>query len=395
MTNANGERVPLKGHTNCPARPMCNTLSRRGTTRHRSQSPSASAAHPAKRQKTNTLMSAFPAYGMIPPEGFGGPLPQAPGPTAGLSQAETAAQPNPASVSSSDPHQSNIMMFGPRLCVPQLEEFSSHDGLHLDLDFNFTDFTDSFSSFPDHGFGSPGLSDHNSDALQDVSLVPSPPQSMDENEMFMQLVRSVAGVDNGLGAQDVDLVQDVEGAAQCGASQLEPSPVDNALSAVDASIVDVTDNDDVEWESEEELLDEKYVMNDNLRSKRHSERLKRIMASIKQLEAATKPYILIYVARPESVLARNGKAKCYASPAMLGVLGKKSTFIEHLHQKVKKYTQQQVMSEKDIVALNIQVSRAHDAKRSVEQQLEGERQENDNLRAQLSQLLTMQGSQVC
>ncbi|KIK74568.1 hypothetical protein PAXRUDRAFT_19747 [Paxillus rubicundulus Ve08.2h10] len=92
-----------------------------------------------------------------------------------------------------------------------------------------------------------------------------------------------------------------------------------------------------------------------------------------------KPYILIYVARPESVLACNGRAKCYALPAMIAVLDKESTFIEHLHQKVKEHTQKQIMSKKDVVALNIQVLRAHKAKQNVKWQLEGEWQENENL----------------
>ncbi|KAF9230280.1 hypothetical protein BU15DRAFT_69327 [Melanogaster broomeanus] len=322
----------MVGHTNCPARPLRLALSRRGITRRRSQSPSASAAHPAKRQKTNmrtlsstapqTSQGSAPAYEIVLPEGFAVPLPQAPDPTTGPLQAETVVP------SSSDPHQFN--MFLPRPCTPQLGGVaSSDDSLHLDLNFDFADFTDLFSSLPDHVSGSPD--DHNTsasqcstgDALHDVSHIPSPEdyppennlQPTDENEMFMRLVMSVTGVDSAV--QNVGSAQDVAGPAR---------------------------RDDVEWESEEEFPDEKYVVNDTLRSKRHSERLKRIMASIKRLEAVTRPYILIYVARPESVLARNGKAKCYASPAMLGVLGKKSTFVEHLHRKVKEYTQQQVMS---------------------------------------------------
>lgn len=55
-----------------------------------------------------------------------------------------------------------------------------------------------------------------------------------------------------------------------------------------------------------------YIEDDARQSKHHSERVQRIRKSIMKLDNKCRPYILLYVARPESILMRNGKAQIVA-----------------------------------------------------------------------------------
>ncbi|KDQ48906.1 hypothetical protein JAAARDRAFT_36301 [Jaapia argillacea MUCL 33604] len=108
----------------------------------------------------------------------------------------------------------------------------------------------------------------------------------------------------------------------------------------------------------------------------------------------TRPYIFIYIARPESILARNGRAVIYISPGMLEALQLKSWNPDEIHQMAKEHAQQQVLNAREISKLNRQVKEVQAEKEQTERErqegarlLEAERRRCRALEEQLAQYL--------
>ncbi|KAG1795950.1 uncharacterized protein HD556DRAFT_1441780 [Suillus plorans] len=59
-----------------------------------------------------------------------------------------------------------------------------------------------------------------------------------------------------------------------------------------------------------------YIADDRKRTKAHSDRCKRIMDTVMDLDAVSRPFIFLYIARPESVLSKRGKSVVHMSPAL-------------------------------------------------------------------------------
>lgn len=95
--------------------------------------------------------------------------------------------------------------------------------------------------------------------------------------------------------------------------------------------------------------------------------------------------------RPESVLARNGKARCYVSPALSELLEKDMSTLQILHDKVKEHVKKQTINENDIIALNRRVSRAKEATQYAEQQLE---QRNKDLELQTQRCIELEAQML-
>ncbi|KAF8833508.1 hypothetical protein BDN67DRAFT_985988 [Paxillus ammoniavirescens] len=346
-----GQRVPLKGHK-CPMRsshvllnnPPCPSC---GMIRGRSPSPTQLLSHGAKCHKTSSvsfntaappLLSGLPSLtGAFNLEEMqllfdDTILPEAITPDiSGALSLHWRPQPlcsSPQPLCSSPP----LLRFSPPpLCLSPPPPHSSLSLLHssslpLSLD-NPHPFSDVFGQLwtlqdlSSMGFGSLGSDSpvYGSPDCQEP-LLPPEPSLVDDS--FMQALLSAAA--------------------------LTSEPHTNSADAVEPTLVGVVDvnnedNDEYEWEDEHGDSENKYEQDDTRRAKSFSS--------------------------PESILAHNGKAKVYASPAMLEILGDNSTLMETLHSKVKACAQEQVRGEKDVIALNIQVSQAQEAVQNAEQQL--------------------------
>lgn len=112
-----------------------------------------------------------------------------------------------------------------------------------------------------------------------------------------------------------------------------------------------------------------YIEDDARQSKHHSERVQRIRKSIMKLDNKCRPYILLYVARPESILMRNGKAQMYMSQTMKDALGMDNQFATELHATAHSHAQNQVASQERVVALNSQVHAAREERRKMQHQI--------------------------
>ncbi|KAF5375671.1 hypothetical protein D9615_009333 [Tricholomella constricta] len=138
-----------------------------------------------------------------------------------------------------------------------------------------------------------------------------------------------------------------------------------------------------------------YIEDDIRRAKRHSERLQRI---IEKLDRKCRPYILFYVARPESILMRNGKARFWTSRVMKDALGVNGdNFADGLHAIARSHTEHQMASPERIAALNQQVHAAREERRKLEHQVAVLQKQMEDERAHRagveSQLDSMQATQ--
>ncbi|KAF5384267.1 hypothetical protein D9615_003374 [Tricholomella constricta] len=124
-----------------------------------------------------------------------------------------------------------------------------------------------------------------------------------------------------------------------------------------------------------------YIEDDAARSKRHSERCKRILNAIRKLEERCRPYIFFYVSRPESILVKNGKALSYISQAMEEALPDHQTFVRDLHGIAHDHANDRVVNQASAAALNRQVHLAREDRRRVEHEMAVLRQQVEEERA--------------
>jgi phage FluMu protein gp41 len=82
---------------------------------------------------------------------------------------------------------------------------------------------------------------------------------------------------------------------------------------------------------------------------------------LKWLQVACRPYIFLFIARPETILTSNGKAFTFTSPALKAVLKASSSDLEQeLYTMTKKHAQLERLTIRDITALNVQVHHAEE-----------------------------------
>ncbi|KAF8838881.1 hypothetical protein BDN67DRAFT_982218 [Paxillus ammoniavirescens] len=78
-------------------------------------------------------------------------------------------------------------------------------------------------------------------------------------------------------------------------------------------------------------------------------------STLKLLQIACRPYIFLFVARPETILASNGKAFVFTSPALKAVLKASSRDLEQeLYTMTKEHAQSERLTMQDITVLNAQ-----------------------------------------
>ncbi|KAG2092675.1 uncharacterized protein F5147DRAFT_821766 [Suillus discolor] len=115
-----------------------------------------------------------------------------------------------------------------------------------------------------------------------------------------------------------------------------------------------------------------YIANDRNRTKAHSERASRLVRVVKDLDKVSRPFIFLYIARPESILSKNGKSVIHISPALQAAFDAKGDHrpIMDIHETAMAYVRKQVLSSKDIIAINAEVHQAQAEKHQVMNELQ-------------------------
>ncbi|KII84577.1 hypothetical protein PLICRDRAFT_353374 [Plicaturopsis crispa FD-325 SS-3] len=150
----------------------------------------------------------------------------------------------------------------------------------------------------------------------------------------------------------------------------------------------IDDDGNSEYEDDDDDTDvdgDKYIKDDRNRGKRYWDYAPRIMRRIKLVHAKTRAFIMLYMSRPESVLARNGKALFYASPGMVSALGDSNAFSAGVHRAVKRHVKNSTLSATQALALNAQVATATRAKKEADARLAEEIAHRKALEARLVQ----------
>ncbi|KDQ51472.1 hypothetical protein JAAARDRAFT_50737 [Jaapia argillacea MUCL 33604] len=90
----------------------------------------------------------------------------------------------------------------------------------------------------------------------------------------------------------------------------------------------------------------KYIENDQLCTKRHSSRSKTLMKNGKDLFVVSQPYILIYIARPKSILLKKGVGKAYTSPILKEAMQDfgDANILAEIHEIAIKHARSQTMT---------------------------------------------------
>ncbi|KIK31415.1 hypothetical protein CY34DRAFT_291514, partial [Suillus luteus UH-Slu-Lm8-n1] len=114
-----------------------------------------------------------------------------------------------------------------------------------------------------------------------------------------------------------------------------------------------------------------YIANDRNRTKAHSERASRLVRVVEDLDKASRPFIFLYIARPESILSKNGKSVIHISPALQAAFDAKGDHrpIMDIHETAVAYVRKQILSNKDIIAINSEVHQAQAEKHQVMNEL--------------------------
>ncbi|KAH9950907.1 hypothetical protein B0H21DRAFT_720370 [Amylocystis lapponica] len=126
------------------------------------------------------------------------------------------------------------------------------------------------------------------------------------------------------------------------------------------------------WQDEDDACPG-YIEDDAKRSKDYARRVKQSLKAAKLMDKRDRPYALIYFSRPESILARNGKAKLFISATMAEALAGNQKIMDLIGDAVRHHAQSSTMTYEEVKALNIKVSDAQAVtarERASRQQLE-------------------------
>ncbi|KAF5378120.1 hypothetical protein D9615_007540 [Tricholomella constricta] len=325
----------------------------------------------------DTVDGAGTSDGMFDPLSFDSDVFVPPSPMLPPSSSESGSLP-PVTPDSSDFNMDTISD-GP--CAPALQQFDKAD---------LTEILSSLEAMPSFHEASMPFSDDVASLLDFLTVSAAVPCVWAEAMNHYLLDVCSEGVPSVPGeARIVDEAQ---------ASQTLPIAADKVTARRAKKRKKVSRSKGSDFESDGDLdqeSDEGYIEDDIRRAKRHSERLQRI---IEKLDRKCRPYILFYVARPESILMRNGKARFWTSRVMKDALGANGdNFADGLHAIARGHTEHQMASPERIAALNQQVHAAQEERRKLEHQVAVLQKQMEDERAHRagveSQLDSMQATQ--
>lgn len=138
------------------------------------------------------------------------------------------------------------------------------------------------------------------------------------------------------------------------------------------------------------------------RSQRHSERLKRILEAvclfitlgfdtdirgqIQRLNAVTRPFIIVYVSRPESIFIPQGSAKIFISPSLEEAVPNALDIIKQIHERVKQWQRGNATTQKSTANLNKSVQETRKEKERVEAALAAQDRRVEELEREIAVL---------
>lgn len=111
-----------------------------------------------------------------------------------------------------------------------------------------------------------------------------------------------------------------------------------------------------------------FATDSKRRTDAHSDRIKVLMESVMRLDCHTRPFIFLYVSRPESVLHPKGSSKSYISLNLRKVLDEagRDSFVDDLHELVCASTRGQQITQEQMRRVNVDVTNALELRREVE-----------------------------
>ncbi|KAI0370902.1 hypothetical protein BV20DRAFT_1112876 [Pilatotrama ljubarskyi] len=98
-----------------------------------------------------------------------------------------------------------------------------------------------------------------------------------------------------------------------------------------------------------------FIENSTARTKAHSKRMAVLIKKAVALNVVTRPYILVYCSRPESVGHQNGKAISFISSNLKQILGE--GFVQELHRKVANTARNVATDAQIALQTNLEVER--------------------------------------
>ncbi|KAI0638144.1 hypothetical protein C8Q77DRAFT_1268952 [Trametes polyzona] len=122
-------------------------------------------------------------------------------------------------------------------------------------------------------------------------------------------------------------------------------------------------NADDDSDSDEDR-DMTFIENTTSRRKVHSKRARSILNKVRALNTLSRPHVLLYCSRPESVCHKNGSAIGFMSKSLEAILG--PTFIRDMHEQVMNNTHEHMFNPQVAIDLNREVERVRREKEDAE-----------------------------
>ncbi|KAH9940292.1 hypothetical protein B0H21DRAFT_824871 [Amylocystis lapponica] len=165
------------------------------------------------------------------------------------------------------------------------------------------------------------------------------------------------------------LVESTEGS--CGDKRKAPTEAPDSEETVRKRMLLEESSEEMEdgWRDE----DNGYIEDDTKRSKDYGRRVKQSLKAARLMDKRDRPYAFIYFSRPESILARNGKAKLFISSMMEAALAGSRKVMDMVDNAVRHHAQSSTMTYEEVKALNMKVSDAQavtERERACRRQLE-------------------------
>ncbi|CDO70092.1 hypothetical protein BN946_scf184806.g19 [Trametes cinnabarina] len=98
-----------------------------------------------------------------------------------------------------------------------------------------------------------------------------------------------------------------------------------------------------------------FIDNSKARAKAHNKRARVLVKKAVALNTVSKPYLLVYCSRPESVCHKNGVASSFMSDNLKAILG--ADFMQNLHQMVVDGTHNALSNAQLALRTNLEVER--------------------------------------
>ncbi|PSR75474.1 hypothetical protein PHLCEN_2v9104 [Hermanssonia centrifuga] len=112
-----------------------------------------------------------------------------------------------------------------------------------------------------------------------------------------------------------------------------------------------------------------------------------MVLQVRKLYAASRPYIFVFIARPESINEPNGVSRAFVSPLLRDAIGPGlHEFTNQLHQYATQHARQRVPNQDTIIAINKEVEDARRAAKVAEEKLAEVERERVQLAARVATL---------